>query len=104
MKEARDSPFAPVRKVDHVSSAQRCYKSCLRLKSKRNIEGEKIGHKFWCIKELVQKKSATSNHHHILQLIARTDRKKRRRVAFPLSKMTINILRKCCIVYIVPTT
>lgn len=41
MKEARDSPFAPVRKVDHVSSAQRCYKSCLRLKSKRNIEGKK---------------------------------------------------------------
>lgn len=27
MKEDRNSPFAPVKKVDHVGSAQRCFKS-----------------------------------------------------------------------------
>lgn len=35
--------------------------------------------KFWCVKILVQKKAAMSNHGHILQLIARTDMKKKKK-------------------------
>lgn len=41
------------------------------------MKKKKRGSKFWCIKTLVQKKAAMSNHCHILQLIARTDMKKK---------------------------
>lgn len=58
---------------------------CLSLKKpkkqnetkKKQQKRERKETKFWCIKIMVQKKAATSNHCHILQLIARTDTKKK---------------------------